>query len=143
MSFDLKMEYGDLVLNNDFQLVYSNEKLIQDMAKMVLTTKGSNPYHPGVGSTVTEESIGRALGISESQMEASISEALELLSALQSQQSRVQRVSPGELLAQIQNITVVRDETDSRQFNVLIEVLTQELEQLGVTVPVRVQNTAR
>ena len=52
MSFDLKIEGGDIKLEADGSLttVFDNNKLRQEVVKILLTKLGENKYHPSYGS---------------------------------------------------------------------------------------------
>ena len=51
MSYDLKLENGDLRISNtgDLILVIDNEKLLQDAIKILITPLGGNKTHPWYG----------------------------------------------------------------------------------------------
>lgn len=131
MSFDLKIVNNDLSLNSDgtLQTVYDNEKLTQDVIKGVLTPIGSNPFHKWYGSTINERTIGQALDPSHTEIETTraVQDLLTNLIALQNQQAKEQYVSPGEQIAAILEVSVLRDQNDPRQWQVGIKVLTRKL----------------
>jgi hypothetical protein len=53
-------------------------------------------------------------------------------------QSRAQYVSPGETIASILEINVVRNEEDLRQIEIYIKVLTRQLTEVEETFQLRV-----
>jgi len=142
MSFDLKLENNDISINPDggIQTVRDNEKLKQDIIKAILTPLGSNPFHQWYGSTLSQRTIGQALdaGHTEAEARRAIQNTLTNLVALQKAQSRTQFVSPGETIASIQNILVLRDKTDPRQFQVIVSVLTKQLTAVEESFTLRV-----
>jgi phage baseplate assembly protein W len=131
MSFDLKIVGNDLALNPDgsVQTVRDNEKLKQDILKAILTARGSNRFHQWYGSTVSERTIGQVLaaGQLDAEVQVSIQETLSNLMSLQTAQSRVQYVSPGETLAGLVDVRVARDSNDPRQWSITVEALTRQL----------------
>ena len=63
MSFDLKIQRGDLVLDSSGQLniVERNDKIIQDIIKILLTDLGENKFHPYYGSSAGKLDVGSVL----------------------------------------------------------------------------------
>jgi hypothetical protein len=131
MSFDLRIVGNDLAMNPDgsMQTVRDNEKLKQDVLKAILTSRGTNRFHPWYGSVISQKTIGKALDASQLEAEArnAISETLSTLASLQTAQARVQYVSPGETIASLQDIQVARDSSDPRQWSITVVVLTRQL----------------
>lgn len=132
MSFDLKIQQGDIKIgtDGDFQKVEDNEKLIQDIAKIATTPLGGNPFFPWYGSPVSKTLIGSPFNFDMigTLASAQLRQSLETLQLLQQTQVKVgQRVSPGELLAAIQDLRIERNQVDPRYFSVSIKVLTKAL----------------
>lgn len=131
MSFDLKIINNDLSINPDgsLQTVRDNNKLIQDILKIVLTSAGSNKIYRWYGSSLGTSVIGNVLDSSqlETEISRSIQNALTNLIALQKAQSRTQYVSAGETIASIRNISVLRNDEDPRFYEIGISVLTRKL----------------
>lgn len=131
MSFDLKINKGDLVISQgDLKTVVDSEKLIQDILKMALTTAGSNPIHPWYGSFISRTLIGNPnqssvlVQIAKSQLTTS----LQNLQQLQNMQVQsYQRVSADEQIATISDISIVQSQVDPRLFDVVIKALTKGL----------------
>jgi phage baseplate assembly protein W len=140
MSFDLKIQGGNLVINNGLlQTVVDTEKLIQDILKLCLTTAGSNPLHPWYGSFVTRTLVGNPLHttilvqIAKSQLIT----ALQNLKDLQDIQLKsFQRVSADEQIAGILDISVNRNQIDPRLFNVTVKALTKGLKPITTSFSV-------
>lgn len=131
MSFDFKILNGDLVIgtNGDLAKVQDTDKLIQDILKMLMTEIGSNQFFSWYGSSLSSSMIGSGY---DSEFIASVAEnqirsSLETLQNLQREQSAKQIVTPGELLAAIKSVNVVRNEVDPTFFSVLLSVLTKNL----------------
>lgn len=131
MSFDLRIENNDLKINVDgsIQTVRDNQKLIQDIIKALLTTTGDNKFFPWYGSSLSLNLIGQVLDndFVTSEAERSIQNTLSQIISLQNAQSRTQYVSAGEMIAAIRSVTVLRSNTDPRQYEITISVLTRKL----------------
>lgn len=140
MSFDLKIESGDLVLKQGkLKTITDSEKLIQDVLKMVLTEAGSNPMHPWYGSFVSRTLIGNPnynnvlIQIAKSQLTT----ALQNLKQLQDLQVKsFQRVSADEQLASIGDISIQNNPNDPRLFDVFITVITKGLKPITTSYTV-------
>lgn len=129
MSFDLKVKNGDLVLDRgDLRTVVDSEKLIQDLLKIALTSAGSNPLQPWYGSYISRSLIGSPLStniilqVAQSQLQNSI----ENLRTLQQQQVKsFQIMTPDEQINSIMDISINRNNSDPRLFDVVIKVLSK------------------
>lgn len=132
MSFDLKIQNGDLVIagSGDLAKVENTEKLIQDILKMVTVRLGSNPFFPWYGSPMSDTLIGSPLSFEflETLASSQLRTSLETLQKLQKAQSASgQKVTPAEMLAAIQEVRIERNQTDPRYFRVIIKALTKAL----------------
>lgn len=131
MSFDLKIEGNDLSINPDGTLktVRDNSKLAQDVIKVLITPLGVNRFSRWYGSSLNSAIIGKALSevMIEIEAERSIQNALSNLIILQKEQSKLQYVSSGETIAAIRGVSVTRNETDPRQYQITVSILTRKL----------------
>lgn len=142
MSFDIKLENGDIFVDNngETQIVTGLEKLKQDVAKMILTEIGSNIYHPWYGSELTDSIVGRATtaNIIARNAEITITDALENLAFLQTEQTQFQNVTPAETMGAIKEVAVEREPLDPRQWNIRVSVITRALteitEEFSITI---------
>ncbi len=129
MSFDLKVNKGDLVINQGkLQTVIDSEKLIQGILKMCLTTAGSNPQHPWYGSFLSRTIVGNPNqnSVLVQMSKAQLNKALNNLKTIQDLQVKsFQRVSADEQLGAILDISIVRNQIDPRLFDVRIKALTK------------------
>jgi hypothetical protein len=129
MSYDIKISGGDLAIqNSDLKKVFDSEKLIQDILKICLTTAGTNKFNPWYGSFLSKTIIGNPMDmpmivqISKSQLNSS----LENLKNLQEEQVRTfQYVSQDEQIAGILNISIVRNQSDPRLFDISIQAVSK------------------
>lgn len=142
MSFDLKIINNKLSINpnGSLQTVRDNEKLIQDILKIVLTSSGSNKIFHWYGSTLGTSVIGNVLEQSqlETEISRSIQSALNNLIALQKAQSRTQYVSAGETIAAIRGVYVLKSDEDPRLYEIGISVLTRKLNVVEDTFTLKV-----
>lgn len=131
MSYDLKINAGDLVLQSgDLKKVIDSEKLIQDILKLCLTTAGTNPLIPWYGSFLSRSIIGTAMdeGMLIQIAKSQLTSALENLKSLQDLQIKTfQNVTADEQLASVLDISVLRNINDYRLFDVKIRAITKGL----------------
>lgn len=142
MSFDLKIVRGDLAIEpaGDVATVFGNDKLRQDIIKILLTKPGENKFFPGYGSAVGMLEIGSVPDpeFVVDDLETSVESAINKLMSIQRRQSKKQFLSPGEIIVEVFDIKAERDQTDPRVYNVFISVLTQELTPVTEVLPIRV-----
>jgi phage gp46-like protein len=137
MSFDLKLQNGDLVIDKgDLKTVIDNEKLIQDVLKILITDAGANPSHPWYGSTLSKNIIGSSLSadIIKAFSESQIENSLQTLKKMQELQAKAfQKLSAAEQLASILKVSVQQNPTDLRAFRIDISILTKDLKKTNVS----------
>lgn len=135
MSFDLKIQNSDLVINNgQLQTVLDTEKLIQDILKLCLTNAGSNPFNPWYGSFLSRTLVGNPMytTVLVQVAKSQLTTALQNLKDLQDIQLKsFQRVSADEQISAILDISVVRSQIDPRLFDVVIKALTKGLKPIS------------
>jgi len=130
MSFDFKLENGDLEFDGsgDILKVFNDNKLRQDVVKIIITPLGSMPLFPWYGSPVTERAIGRTLDarILNTELTNSLQFAIRNLQALQGEQEKSgQFVTPAEIISQILDISIQLSAYDARQYNVSVAVASR------------------
>lgn len=130
MSFDLKLVGGDLAISSDGSLatVFNDDKLRQDLIKVVLTPIGSNSLFPWYGSPLSERAIGKVLDkmITNMEITNSIIYSINNLMALQKDQEKSgQYISPSESIRQIVDVNINPDSFDARQLNVTMTVASR------------------
>jgi hypothetical protein len=139
MSFDLKLFGGDLVIQNgDFAIVEDQNKLIQDILKLVSTQLGSNPFFPAYGSPISQALIGTneldfAEDVATQQLRASIDKLKDLQ---QNQMKNNQIVSPQEQIAAIKDVSVSRGKDDPRYYFVNLIVINKAFQSVPVSFAV-------
>lgn len=130
MSFDLKLTNGnfDLDRTGTPALVRNEQKLQQDLLKIILTPIGSNKRYPWYGSTVNSSLIGRLLDpkLFDAEAQSVLEFAINNLIKLQKDQERSgQFLTPSEAISQIVEIIVEKSRFDGRQYNIAITVSTR------------------
>lgn len=142
MSFDLKLESGDLKIStkHDLDVVTDTEKLIQDILKIISTPIGANSLFPWYGSTISASLVGTAFDMTFIANMASIQlkNSVETLQNLQKAQlSYSQIVTPQEQIAAVQNVNVNRNSNDPRFFSIVLTVLSKAFRQVPISLQIR------
>jgi len=142
MSFDIKINSGDIAIgrSGDLDTVYDNDKLRQDIVKILLTKLGENKFHPNYGSKVGALEIGFVADqeLVELDLQSSVEDAIRYLMRAQQMQQKRQYLTPGEVIVGIKNILVERDLLDPRMYNIYVSVYTKKLTVITETIPVRI-----
>lgn len=128
MSFDLKLENGNLkIKNGDLETVSNTDKLIQDVLKMVLTPVGANKMQIWYGSNFGKTIIGTPLDpdFSKELAVSQLVSALETLKTLQENQAVYQSVSASESISQVLGVRVDQDDNEPRFIRVFLSVLNK------------------
>ncbi len=142
MSFDLKIKNGDLAIgrDGDIDFVIDNEKMRQDIIKILLTKLRENKYHPYYGSSLGILEIGSVPDkqLIEDDLSSLTEESINILMRLQHKQSQSQYLTPGEVIVEVLGVSVARDESDPRGYNVSVSVITKKLTLVTESLTVRV-----
>lgn len=142
MSFDLKIKNGDIVLDSSGLLtsVSGNQKIRQDIVKILLTNFGDNKFHARYGSDVGALKIGEVADqkLIEMDIKRSVEEAIRYLISLQRNQAKSQVLSLSEVILDISSISTERDSADPRLYNVFISILTQKLDIIEEVITIRI-----
>ncbi len=141
MSFDFKLIKGDIKIGADGspEKVFRYPKLKQDLIKILLTDNGENKYHPSYGSDLGRLDIGTNADQSfvESELSSSAAKAINKLMQLQDFQRKRQYISPQETIIKINSVSVFRDTSDPRMWNVFISVVTAGLDEVNETLTIK------
>jgi hypothetical protein len=137
MSFDLKLENGDLKIgpDGDLVIVENTEKLVQDILKMVMTELGANVRFPWYGCPITQSLVGTAYSkdfltdIASQQLNNSLT---TLQRMQQDQFKKNQIITPSEQIAAVQRATVERSPVDPRFFSIYVTVLSKAFRRVDV-----------
>ena len=142
MSFDLKIKNGDLIIDKTgvIEPVIGNSKLKQDILKILLTDVGDNKYHKRYGSMLGKIRVGSITDekIIKLDLEKSVRNALNNLMSLQRSQAKRQTLSSGEIISKVLNISIFRDDSDPRAYNIMVSVLTGEITEVTTSLAVKI-----
>jgi len=141
MSFDLKLEQGDIQISaeSDLAIVENGEKLTQDVLKVVTTQLGANKRFPWYGCPLTQSMIGRAFdsvfisSVASNQLRFSITNLQRLQ---QEQITNDQVVTNQEQIAAVQNLSVNQNPIDPRFFNIDLTVLSKAFRRVNASFSV-------
>jgi hypothetical protein len=130
MSFDLKIEGGDLVVKGDGTLepVFNQDKLSQDILKAIFTPTNSHVLHKWYGSNLSSRVVGSIMSsdLLEMEIKNSIMYALKNVRTLQDLQQRDgQFLTGAESIVSVQSIDVNYMREDPRAVLISIKVLTK------------------
>lgn len=118
---------GDIVTIDNENLLY------QACLKMVLTQKGSNPYHPAYGSMIMEKIGRKRMGAAALLIKEDVQNALAKVQNLQTGQRKFQTVTNGELLYSVLEVTV-NEGNDPTSFVVNVVVQNASGKRVPVTI---------
>lgn len=141
MSFDIKIISGDFSFDSQgrFNLVRDNNKLVQDVLKLINTTLGADAFVPNYGVSITNVSIGAltTANVIAQQLEAEILTGIQRIQQEQQSLEQQQLLTPAERIQNIDQVFVEQDEVDPRQYNIFIELTTQARTPITVNTEVR------
>ncbi len=142
MSFDLKIQNGDIAISRDgsLSLVADNDKIRQDIVKILLTSTKENKFHSEYGSEVGALKVGQIIDkeLLEIDLKSSAESAVRKLISLQKEQQKRQYLSPAEIIVDIIDVSVSREESDPRYYNIFVSVLTQKLTSITESITVKI-----
>lgn len=129
MSFDFKLVNGTFSLGSDgdIELTYGQDKLSQDVIKIIATEAGTNILHKWYGSAIQKNTVGSGnrRDMLEAEIIRSITFSLGNLKSLQEQQERAgQILLPNEAIRSIEDVRIVPT-TDQRMMAIVITIRTR------------------
>lgn len=119
---------GDALLIEDQNLLY------QECLKIILTERGSNPFHTFYGTALHEQIGSKAIAAAASFITEDVRRALENLRLMQEQQGEAQEVSRGEKLYRVVRVSTKQEESTPTLFN--LEVIVANAARQTVTIPI-------
>lgn len=136
MSFDLKLENGNLKLNPDgtLAIVENTEKLHQDVLKIIVTPIGGNKANPWYGCDVNKFLIGNIFDLNFAKDAATeqLRSCIENLKTLQQNQLKTQFITASESIAAIKDIYINTNANDRRAIEVKVSILSYALTALDI-----------
>jgi hypothetical protein len=139
---DQCLRCGGGYIENDYRfdstgdaLLVDNENLLYQCAlKIILTTKGTNPYASWYGTSIKSRIGSKAVSYVASSINEEVRSALQNLQRLQQEQSKYQQVSFKERLYQIVNVETSPHIEDPTTYLVNVIVKNASNEQVNVSV---------
>lgn len=125
VQFDLA---GELVFIENEDLLY------QSALKILLTEKGTNPYHPEYGTSLMTRVGSKAVGAVAQQLREDVLFALERVRQKQQAQARSQRVSLREQLYAINSVDVGPHNNDPTALRVDVVVTNASGEPISLNI---------
>jgi len=116
-------------------LLIDNENLLYQAAlKMLLTQRGSNPFHPQYGSQIMSRIGSKAVGATAMLINEDVQTALVMMQAYQKAQARFQEVSAKERLYAILSVNVLPHDTDPTAFLIDVVVSNASGEPINLSI---------
>lgn len=137
MSFELKMNNGDLrIANGQIQTISKSDKLLQQASKIMVTRLGGI-FHPEYGSNL-HEVIGRyhSQEITRPLSEAEIKKTLIVYQQIQSDQEIFQDMDDEEVLFRMLKATATQ--ITNSAYRVDIDVLDRKGNELNIPTATRI-----
>lgn len=104
-------------------VLIENENLLYQAAlKMLLTNRGSNPYHPWYGTDIQSRIGSKALSGTAALLTEDVRKALVRLQALQTEQAKYQQVTFKERLYAVDSVQVQQHAQDPMTFLINVTV---------------------
>jgi phage baseplate assembly protein W len=103
-------------------MVQNEDLLYQAALKIILTVRGSNPFHPSYGSTVLSRVGSKSLTATAAAINQDVRRALSILQQTQQSQARVQKVTAREQLYNILSVNTTPDQYDPTVYYVDVTV---------------------
>ena len=142
MSYDLKLENGDLKIGKDGDLatVRDSEKVLQDCAKISITPIGANKAHSWYGSLLGSALLGSGLDINFVKQTAAqqLETSLQVLQSLQKTQMQYQQVTSAEYIRKIKEILITVDPRDPRLIIIKESIITNALTEIPVFLKMKI-----
>jgi phage baseplate assembly protein W len=129
-------------VENDFRfdqsgssiLIRNEDLLYQAALKILLTDRGSNPFHPWYGTSIRERIGSKALMGVSSVLSEDVRQALSRMQALQTEQAKYQVVTFKERLYGILGVTVKRYQQDPTTFMIDVTVQNASSEPIALNI---------
>lgn len=113
---------GNTVPAGSIVTIENEDLLYQASLKIVLTKRGSNPFHPSYGSTVMSRIGSKSLAATAAAINQDVIRALQLFQDTQNLQAQYQNVTARERLYTIQSVNTQPDPNDPTVYYVNVTV---------------------
>ena len=121
-------EQGDLILIRNENLLY------QASLKILLTEKGTNPFHPYYGTKIKERIGSKSVGAVAGAIKDEVIRALGFLQRFQQTQGKYQAVTLKESLYEIASVQVTPDSSDPTVYYVDVVVRNASSEPVSLSI---------
>lgn len=121
-------------IQGDAFLIENENLLYQAALKILLTEKGSNPFHLAYGTQIKSRIGTKAIGAVATLLNEDVRKALQNLQVLQKEQARYQEVSPKERLYSVLSVDVLRHQQDQTVFLVDVVVSNASGEPINISI---------
>lgn len=116
-------------------ILIGNENLLyQSALKILLTDRGSNPYHPWYGTTIRSRIGSKAIGSVSSVLSEDVRTALANLQSVQKEQGKYQPTTLKERLYQVLDVRVSPHVEDPTTYLIDVVVQNQSSEPIGLSI---------
>ena len=115
-------------------MIQNEDLLYQAALKIVLTQRGSNPFHPSYGSTVLSRVGSKSLAATAAAINQDVRRALAILQQTQQSQARVQTVTAREQLYAVTSVNTTPDEYDPTVYYVDVTVQNASTSPINLTI---------
>jgi len=137
MSYDLKLENGDFVIDTqgDVIVLENYDKLEQDLLRLVYTSPGDNPFDEaeGIGAY---DLLGAVIprDINETLLGKQVYFGIQHMIGQQADQALMQYVSPEERIATIDGIILHKAELKVLNFEILLTTVKGQQEAFAFNI---------
>lgn len=138
MSTDVKLKYGDIEFyNGDPVLLTKNDKLIQDLGKIILTEK-QGAFHPDYGCDIYSL-IGQyeRTDILDILARKHIVDSVNYLVGIQYRQGLNQQQDVEEILAKIESVRMGKLPNSRDAYYVEVSIRDGTARSLSITIPIK------
>ena len=126
MSFGIALVDKDMVFNGDgkVKIVENENKLLQDLDKIIRTQQGTSYLHPTYGSTIYDI-IGKKITASlmTSLFSKNLSFALQYFFQVQQNQRVLQYVTPKEIMMNVDSVVIKKMEPTRIVMDIAVRTL--------------------
>ena len=127
-------------LDGTLETVVEEEKLMQDVKKIITTLVTSNPFHTWYGTSIPSLIGGKISnsGFIRTKVTNEITQALTRYASVQKQQARLQPVTAGERFVRLLQVSVEQDVTEPTAFNITIAFTNQRRQTMTTDMAIKI-----
>jgi hypothetical protein len=127
---------NDLRYGKDGEIfqIENEDLLYQASLKMILTSQGSNPYHPWYGTSIMDRIGSKAVVGVSTLIQDEISKAITKFQGLQGSQSKYQMVTQKEKLLRVTSVSVLPNANDPTMFMIEMTIANAAMEPVKLSI---------